>query len=171
MDTIGVSIALPEPHAATLQRCREMFGDPLATSIPTHITILPPTLIAPECRPSFEDHLRSVCEQVDPFEIQLRGTGTFRPVSPVVFVQLATGMAECEKLETAVRSGPLKRELQFEYHPHVTVAHDIDDEALDHAFATLALYEGAFTADAVHLYEHGTDGVWRPVSRFDFHLR
>jgi 2'-5' RNA ligase len=60
------------------------------------------------------------------------------------------------------------RELDFNYHPHVTVAHHLPDEALDRAFAELAGYEVRFIVDAVHLYEHGEDAVWRPVSRFDF---
>ena len=33
-----------------------------------------------------------------------------------------------------MRSGPLERELKFPYHPHVTVAHDLPEEALDRAF-------------------------------------
>lgn len=170
MATIGVAIAIPEPHAATLENCRELFGDPLARAIPAHITILPPTEIQDEQRVDLEDHLRWVCESVAPFEVHLRGTGTFRPVSPVVFVQLASGISQCEAIEAAVRSGPIERELEFNYHPHVTVAHHVDDEALDHAFKTLRSYEGRFIADSVQLYEHGADQVWRPVDRFDFSL-
>ena len=41
--TIGVAIAIPEPYGGELQRVRESYGDPLARSIPTHITLLPPT--------------------------------------------------------------------------------------------------------------------------------
>lgn len=170
MSTIGVSIAVPEPHGAMLQRCREQFGDPLARAIPAHITILPPTEVAAEQRTEFENHLRWVCEGVAPFEILLRGTGTFRPVSPVVFVQLATGISQCESLESAVRAGPVDRELDFNYHPHVTVAHNLPDDMLDHAFTTLELYEARFTAASVHLYEHGPDEVWRPVREFRFGL-
>lgn len=170
MAIIGVSIPVPEPHAATLQRCREIFGDPLARAIPAHITILPPTDVDGETRERLENHLRWVCEAVEPFEIQLRGTGTFRPVSPVVFVQLARGIAQCEALESAVRSGPVERKLDFNYHPHVTVAHGLADDALDHAFDTLAGYEARFTAETLKLYEHGADAVWRPVSTFSLAL-
>lgn len=168
MATIGVSIAVPDPHGAVLRRFREGFGDPLAATIPSHITILPPTVVAADERERFEAHLRWVCDEIEPFEVHLRGTGTFRPVSPVVFVQLAAGIAQCEAIEAAVRSGPVSRELDFNYHPHVTVAHHLPDEALDRAFAELAGFEVRFTVDAVHLYEHGEDAVWRPVSRFDF---
>lgn len=142
----------------------------MARAVPPHITILPPTQVEAELRSELEKHLTWVCEEVAPFEILLRGTGTFRPVSPVVFVQLATGIAQCESLESAVRAGPLERALDFNYHPHVTIAHNLPDDALDHAFTTLGLYEARFTAAAVHLYEHGDDEVWRPVREFAFGL-
>src|ERR1051325_5287107 len=44
--TIGVAIPIPDPYGPELQRWRESFGDPLATSIPTHVTLLPPTPVA-----------------------------------------------------------------------------------------------------------------------------
>ena len=168
--TIGVSIAVPHPHGDTLQRCREEFGDPLARAIPTHITILPPTTVPDQSRALLEDHLHDVCASTAPFEVHLRGTGTFRPVSPVVFVRLAAGIAECEVLEAAVRSGPVERQLEFTYHPHVTVAHHLADQALDHALESLRDFEARFVATGVHVYEHGRDEVWRPVSDFRFGL-
>ena len=41
--TIGVSIAVPEPHGSLLQQLRTGFGDAAAHGIPTHVTLLPPT--------------------------------------------------------------------------------------------------------------------------------
>jgi len=96
----------------------------------------------------------------------LRGTGTFRPTSPVVFVQVSGGIADCELLEKEVRQGPLDRPLDFYYHPHVTVAHHVPEPNLDQAFTELSDFECAFEVDEFHLYEHGEDGVWRPVRSF-----
>ena len=75
--------------------------------------------------------------------MRLSGTGTFRPLSPVVFVQVVEGAEACTWLQKQVRdaSGPVARELQFPYHPHVTVAHGIAEEAMDRAFEELADYE------------------------------
>ena len=72
-------------------------------------------------------HLARAASAVPPFDIHLRGTGTFRPVSPVVFVTLAEGISGCEVLADAVRQGPLEVDLHFPYHPHVTIAHHLDD--------------------------------------------
>lgn len=166
--TIGVAIAIPEPYGGELQEWRERFGDPLARSIPTHITLLPPTEVEGEALPWIEEHLRLVAEDERPFTILLRGTGTFQPMSPVVFVALAEGISRCERVERMVRRGPLDRELHFPYHPHVTVAHDLPDDTLRRAFKELAGYEARFSVWGFSLYEHGLDGVWRPQRDFPF---
>jgi 2'-5' RNA ligase len=166
--TIGVAVAIPEPYGSELQTWRERFGDPLALAIPTHVTLLPPTEVDQEQLGEIEEHLRTIAVDERPFEMHLRGTGTFRPVSPVVFVQLAGGISDCERIEARIRSGPLDREIRFNYHPHVTIAHDLPDEMLDRAFAKLAGYEAVFPVWGYSLYEHGVDGVWRPQRDFPF---
>lgn len=166
MPTIGVSIAIPSPHAEMLQAKRASFGDPLADSIPSHVTLLPPTEVSDESMGSAVAHLESVAAEGHPFGMVLRGTGTFRPISPVVFVQVSGGLAECELLERAVRRGPLERELDFYYHPHVTVAHHVPEDSLDRAFTELADFECTFDVREFYLYAHGEDQVWRPVRAF-----
>jgi 2'-5' RNA ligase len=165
---IGVAIPIPDPYGTELQRWRESFGDPLASSIPTHITLLPPTPVRGGVLHDIEEHLCAVAESERPFPIRLRGTATFRPVSPVVFIALADGIGACEQVERRIRSGPLMRELRFPYHPHVTVAHDLVDDVLDRAFKELADYDARFSVRGFSLYEHGIDSVWRPRREFPF---
>lgn len=164
--TIGVAIGLPEPYAAELQKWREDLGDPMALAIPAHVTLVPPTEISVGELAGVAEHLRSVAEGQSPFEIKLRGTGSFRPVSPVVFVSLATGISGCERLEKAVRTGPLDRPRKFNYHPHVTVAHDLPEATLDRAFAELADYQATFDVGQFGLFEQGADGFWRTEREF-----
>ena len=162
----GVAVTVPEPWGAELQAARERFGDPMAAAIPPHVTLLPPTPIGPDDTDAFAEHLEHVCTRLGPFQMVLSGTGTFRPVSPVVFVQVSSGLVECEILEQAVRSGPVERRLEFPYHPHITVAHHLDDAALDRAFDELAGFRCEFLVDSVELYHHDTDGVWRVIRSF-----
>lgn len=168
--TLGVSIAVPEPHGSLLQQRRASFGDPAAHGIPTHITLLPPTEADPADRPRIEAHLAQVAAAERPFELRLSGTDTFRPLSPVVFVQLVEGAASCTRLQEQVRApeGPVARELAFPYHPHVTVAHGIDEESMDRAQEELAGYEASWTATGFALYEQGADQVWRLQRKFAF---
>lgn len=160
--TIGVAIALPEPHHSELRACRTRAGDPQARRIPPHVTLLPPTEAGAADLPVIEKHLACVARQHRPFELHLSGTGTFRPVSQVVFVQVAAGLSECEVLEAAVRSGPLYRETSFPYHPHVTVAHDVPSAALDAAYDELRGYDARFPVDGFTMFEQDDAGVWRP---------
>ncbi|WP_267243017.1 2'-5' RNA ligase family protein [Streptomyces sp. PR69] len=168
--TLGVSIAVPEPYGSLLQERRAAFGDPAAHGIPTHVTLLPPTEADAAALPAVETHLAAVAAAVRPFPMRLSGTGTFRPISPVVFVQVVEGGAACSWLQKRVRDpeGPLVRELQFPYHPHVTVAHGISEEAMDRAYEELAEYRASWTCASFSLYEQGADGVWRKLNTYAF---
>lgn len=166
MPTIGVAIAIPEPWASELQDYRTSIGDATAAQIPTHITLLPPTELDDADIDAVSDHLAKAAATVEPFEIRLRSTGTFRPVSPVVFVMVAEGISGCELLADAVRSGPLDVELHFPYHPHVTIAHHLDDPTLDRAFDELATFECRFAVDAFSLYVHDSDAGWQPTHEY-----
>jgi 2'-5' RNA ligase len=165
---IGVAIPIPEPYAAELAEWRDVLGDPQARLVPPHVTLLPPTPVDSDRLAAVEQHLVEVAAGERPFQLHLRGAATFRPVSPVVFVPLALGISDCERLEELIRSGLLYRPLRFPYHPHVTVAHDLPESVLDKAFDLLVEYEATFEVDGFNLYEHGSDGVWRTRRRFEF---
>jgi len=165
---ISVSVVVPPPYGRELQRRRASFGDPSAGSIPTHVTLLSPTEVADDQRPEIDDHLGAVAAAQQPFTMLLRSTGTFRPVSPVVFVQVAGGISACERIAAAIRTGPLKRDAPFSYHPHVTVAHHVDEASMDRAFDELASYDCTFEVAGFHLFEYGQECVWRPVRSFQF---
>jgi len=166
MPTHGVAITVPEPHGSVLQHARELVGDPLARFIPPHVTLLPPTEIDAPSLESFEKHLDVVAREHAPFPMTLSGTGTFRPLSPVVFVQVSSGISQCELIETAVRRGPVERRLEFNYHPHVTIAHNLAEHQLDEAFEGLVDFRCTFEVAAFELYHQTDDGVWRPLSSF-----
>jgi 2'-5' RNA ligase len=164
--TIGVAIGLPEPYATELTKWREALGDPLARAIPPHVTLVPPTEVEDAELAAIRAHLADVAAGQWPFEIQLRGTGSFRPVSPVVFVAVVAGISGCERLESAVRTGPLGRPRRFNYHPHVTVAHDVPDDVLDRAFVELADYQAGFDVSSFGLFERDSSGIWRTEREF-----
>jgi 2'-5' RNA ligase len=165
--TIGVAVAIPEPWATQLQDYRTGVGDTMAATIPTHITLVPPTEVSDEELAEVEEHLETAAAGVPSFAVHLRGTGTFRPVSPVVFVSLVEGISQCEQLASAVRRGPLAVELAFPYHPHVTVAHHLADEQLDRAFSELADFECAFAVADFHLYVHDEERGWTTSRYFE----
>jgi len=166
---IGVAIGIPEPYSALLREWRARAGDPQATQVHPHVTLLPPTKVLAEELPVVEAHLEQVAGGLPPFDMHLRGTGTFRPVSEVVFIAVAAGIGQCEQLENSVRSGPLARTTTFPYHPHVTVAHDVPPERLDFAYEGLTHFHARFRVSGFTMFEHDPDGVWQPQR--DFQLR
>lgn len=168
--TLGVSIAVPEPYGSELQQLRAGFGDAAAHGIPTHVTLVPPTEVEADRLPGIRAHLARVAAASRAFRMRLGGTGTFRPLSPVVFVQVVEGAEGCTRLQGELRDpeGPLDRELAFPYHPHVTVAHGISEEAMDLAYKTLADYAAEWVCAGFALYEQGSDGVWRKLREYPF---
>lgn len=161
MPTVGVSIAVPEPWGSRLQDFRVANGDTQGTTIPTHITLVPPVEVTPEVLPAVERHLEAVAASSATYRIHLRGSGTFRPVSPVVFVNLVEGISQTEQLAGRCRRGPLALELGYPYHPHVTIAHLPDDVLLDRAFDELSSFDCGFTVAEFHLYVHDADHGWK----------
>jgi 2'-5' RNA ligase len=166
--TLGVAIAIPEPHATVLTKWRRRVGDPAADLIWPHVTLLPPTPVPVSAMDDIHAHLQQAAAAQEPFVMHLSGTGTFRPTSPVVFIQIARGVGDCENLEKAIRTGPLARELQFPYHPHVTVAQEIEDEALDAAYDGLSTFVARFPVGAFALFSR--DGQQRWQWQTEFHL-
>ena len=57
-------------------------------------------------------------------------------------------------------------DLQFPYHPHVTIAHHLPDETLDRAFHELASFDSVFDAAEFHLYVHDEETGWKPTRDF-----
>ena len=179
---IGVAIALPSHYAAQVRAVREAAGDPLAEVVPPHITLLPPTAVDVDSLDEVMRHLRDVAAGTSPFEVRLDEVGTFRPVSPVVYLGLRSGAEECDRLQMRVRDrrGPLARSLSFPFHPHVTLAHEIAEDGLDTAARKGADLTMDFTVTKLHLYRHlsrparrssgcsASEGGWEVVAAFAF---
>jgi 2'-5' RNA ligase len=157
---LGIVVPVPEPWAQLLVDWRAKVGDPQASLVPPHVTLLPPTEVDVLDRPAISRHLEDVAAGHAPFDMHLLGTGTFTPVSDVVFVAVARGIGNCELIANDVRRGPLSRELSFPYHPHVTVAHDVPADMLELAYTGLSDLSAEFRVDSFTEYEQTAGGAW-----------
>lgn len=170
--TIGVAIDLPDPWGSELTAARLAAGDPAAAHVPAHVTLLAPTEVAAADLAAIDRHLAAVARRHAPFTVRLRGTGTFRPLTQVVFVAVAAGISECEQLHQAVLdTAAIEATVPFPYHPHVTVAHNVAPERLDAAFADLAGYAATFPVDGFALFEHDESGRWQPYAHYRLSAR
>ena len=156
---VGITLAVPEPLAGILAARRASFGDPMASVVPPHVTLVT-TTPATDWDATIE-HVREVARTQHPFRVKLRSTGSFRPSSPVVYLNLVEGFEQCVDLHSRLQTGPLERELEFPFHPHVTVAHDVSSAAMDAALDQLDDFEASFDVRSMGLYEHLPSGLWK----------
>ncbi len=155
--TIGVVLDLPEPHATVVERWRTRSGDVQAGRIAPHVTLIPPTRIEVAQADSVVAHLEVVAAKTATFTLNLAGTDSFRPVSQVAFVRVADGAqgaAQCVALEESLRAGPLGAPREYPFRPHVTVAHDVDDAALNEVCEGLSDFVARFVVARFSLYVH-----------------
>ena len=93
MTTIGVSVAVPDPWGAELQGYRDrgsVTPQPRRHPHPHHAAAADRRRRR-RCCPRSTSTWRARPPRTATFPVQLRGTGTFRPVSPVVFVNVVAG--------------------------------------------------------------------------------
>ncbi|WP_051388607.1 2'-5' RNA ligase family protein [Arthrobacter sp. 35W] len=163
---VGVVVALEEPLASEITGWRLSFGDAMAAVIPAHITLVTTTPALGWADTTA--HVREVARTQCPFTVTLRGTESFRPVSPVVYLKVEDGYQDCVDLHGKLQAGPLARDLPFDYHPHITVAHDISEEGMDEAQEKLKDFRAEFTVSSMGLYEHDSSGVWQLKEELEF---
>lgn len=165
--SIGVAIEVPLEYRESLRAMRlRAEGEAAAEIIPPHITLVPPTQLPTWNLTPVLHHLDRVARSVAPFQVVLQGAGTFRPVTEVVFAALVEGEPECIELQRRAQAGPLDAELAFPYHPHVTVAQNVEPDALDRAADELAGFRAQFRVGTFVLYELGPDEVWHTIRTF-----
>lgn len=167
-ELIGLVIAVPEPWMSELTAWRLEFGDEHGNHTPAHITLLPPTAIKKDHRADVAEHLQKIAAAHRPFKISLRGTGTFRPISPVVYIDVVAGNRDLIELENDVRTGILDVPTRFDYHPHVTIAQQVSDERLDRAEMTCANFEAQWTVQGFRLDRVTPDGSYLSQALFNF---
>jgi 2'-5' RNA ligase len=159
---------VPQPLAAFIERLRQEIQP--GCKARSHLTFLPP-------RP-LEIPLEQIRSQV---EAGLRNQLAFRaelcevrvfPVSEAVHLSLGAGATEAKRIHEALHRGDLCCKELFEYHPHVTLAHDLDPANVA-AVADLAKrrwqeYSGVrdFLVDHVTLVQNTLENVWTNLGEF-----
>ena len=133
----------PSPRRRHLQRAPGSgSATPSATSIPPHVTLLRRRRRRVGRPRSGRGHLARVAASVDPFRAA-PAAARHLPTGVAGGVRAGRRGASPSARSSSPRSGrgPLAATCAFTYHPHVTVAHDIDEAALDRAFADLPDFE------------------------------
>lgn len=168
---IGVLVAIPEPWVTELTDIRRAAGDLQADHVPAHITLLPPTAVSIAQREQLFHHLSQVAQMHQPFTLTVSGAGSFRPVSPVSFAAVTDGFHELVELAEDIRSDVLDIPLRFPYHPHVTLAHGVEESALNQVEAAVADFYATWQVPGFRLDRVDTEGRYSSLALFNFEAR
>ncbi|MBU6213142.1 MAG: 2'-5' RNA ligase family protein [Actinomycetales bacterium] len=157
---VGIVVRVPEPWGEDLTQWRAGFGDPHADRMPAHVTVLPPLRMSTLAFSRLADALHSEVGGVPAFDVSLGPVGTFRPVSPVVFLEAHASGGSLDGLHGAVNRAAGSPPLRHPFHPHVTVAMDLPDAVLDAAASALSDYRAAWTVTEVCVFLRDGTGHW-----------
>jgi 2'-5' RNA ligase len=113
---------VPEPLGAFLDQMRRELVPNCATR--AHVTILPPRPLLAPASVAIEELTARVAE-FPSFQIEARAVEIFENTS-VIYIGIGAGHAELLRIHAALNAGPLEFQEPFAYHPHITVAQDLD---------------------------------------------
>jgi hypothetical protein len=137
-----------------------------------HVSVLPPRPLAVDWQVAAEQ-VRACVSEASPFEIQLGGLQMF-PVTNVIYIELARGADELRRMHAMMNTRSLESAEPFQYHPHITLAQELDPDDVDrtHALAhrRWSEYTGPRSFSAVHAtFVRNTMGnCWVDLAGFPF---
>jgi 2'-5' RNA ligase len=118
---------IPEPLAGFLDRLRQELVP--NCFLRAHVTILPPRPLSSTPEAAW-DSIRGLAPGFSPFSVELTGVEVFL-VSDVIYVNILAGSAELTRLHEAMNIQGLTFREAFSYHPHVTLAQDLQPDEVD----------------------------------------
>jgi 2'-5' RNA ligase len=130
IDLFALVAYLPEPLAGFVNAVRREL-DP-ACRLRAHITILPPRELT--CHPeAASSEIQRIIGQAHSFRISVGEIRVF-PGSEVVHLNIEEGLDQLRELHSQLNHGCAKAPELWPYHPHVTLAQDLEPVAVAGAF-------------------------------------
>ncbi|HTS66624.1 MAG TPA: 2'-5' RNA ligase family protein [Candidatus Acidoferrales bacterium] len=94
-----------------------------------HVSVLPPRTLKVDWQLAGEQ-VRECATEWAPFDVELGGLRMF-PVTNVIYLELARGADELRRMHAMANSRALESAEPFQYHPHITVAQELDPDEVD----------------------------------------
>jgi hypothetical protein len=134
-----------------------------------HVSVLPPRPLSVEWQIA-SSQLRTLSEMWRPFDIELTRIAVF-PVTNVIYIELGEGAGELRQMHS-VASCCLAFDEPFVYHPHVTLAQEIDcarvTEMCERAERQWRNYQGPrrFHADRAIFVQSAPENCWVDLAEY-----
>jgi 2'-5' RNA ligase len=136
-----------------------------------HVTILPPRPLKVGVHVA-RDFIQRYLRDQPAFAIETAEVEVFRTTS-VVYIGLAAGRLELERMHEALNDGPLQSDEPHTYHPHITLAQGLEHaEQVAAAVATAtrrwAEYRGPrrFDAETITFVQNTIGNLWLDLAEF-----
>jgi 2'-5' RNA ligase/N-acetylglutamate synthase-like GNAT family acetyltransferase len=166
---LGVVVLLPERVSTEVDGLRRGCGDAALGMVPPHITLVPPINVRAADLDAAVAVVRRAATVVDgPLAFELGPPATFAPLTPVLYLSVGGDVERLAAVRQAVLAGPLEREAEWDFVPHVTLATEQPAERLAAAVTALADYRATVTVERLFLLREGEDRVWRPLADAPF---
>lgn len=164
---LGVALLVDEPWRTEINGLRRALGDQNLERIAPHITLIPPINVRVEEQQIAFDIVRRAAEGTRPIDVTLGPVTTFAPKTPVVKLDVqGEGRARIVALREAMATGPLLRDSQWPFDPHVTLNDEAADALIAHALAMT--YEVPASFSDVFVLRQQEDRVWHPYADASF---
>jgi 2'-5' RNA ligase len=127
------------------------------------LTLVPPINVRESDIGVVLAQLRAAAADASPLTVTLGPPTTFLPANPVVYLAVGGDVDGVRAIRNAVFAGPLARNLEHEFVPHVTLIESTTPARIEAALAALADYAVEVTFESVHLLQQD-DRVWHPIA-------
>jgi 2'-5' RNA ligase len=99
-----------------------------------HVTVLPPRPLSGPADEAWSE-IEKRLQDVPPFRVELADIEVF-PATQVIYLSVKDGGTELRRLHRMLNTGSCAFEEPFSYHPHLTIAQDLELSQLDAAIET-----------------------------------
>jgi len=123
---------LADPLAAFLDRLRTDLVP--GCHAKAHVTVLPPRPLSGPPEAAWSEIERRL-QDVPPFRVELADIEMF-PATQVIYLSVNAGSFELRRLHRMLNTGSCCFEEPFSYHPHLTIAQDLEPSQLAAAMET-----------------------------------
>ncbi len=161
-DAFALVAYLPDPLASFVDRVRREVAP--GCRLRAHLTVLPPRQL--KCAAAMASReLHEAIAQTRSFRVEVQEIQVF-PISDVVYISIGAGAGELKELHHRLNQGLCVASELWSYHPHVTLAQDLDLDALarvrEIAERRWREYTGSreFTVDKVTFVQGNPERGW-----------
>lgn len=164
---------LPEPLGGFLDRLRSDLVQECRAR--AHVTVLPPRPLYHPVEDAWQE-LTQRLRDFRPFQVELAEIEIF-PQTQVIYLSVGAGRAELERLHDALDTGLFAFDEPFKYHPHLTLAQDLEPAQVADAavFARRRWQEfpaaRAFTVDRLTFVQNTSEDRWTDLNWYQLSAR